>query len=106
MKSYPSAPGHRGVDTSIAAAQALAPNLAGQRQSVFHVIELARGYGGTGDEVARKLNWNRYAVRPRLSELKNLGKIIDSGKRRRNSSGRYAIVWVLPCYAASDSNDC
>lgn len=50
-------------------------------------------FPATADEVAAALNKTVLAVRPRISELANAGLIEDSGERRKNSSGRSAIVW-------------
>jgi hypothetical protein len=33
------------------------------------------------------------SIRPRVAELAAMGEIIDSGARRRNDSGKFAIVW-------------
>jgi hypothetical protein len=42
------------------------------------------------------LEQSRWSVQPRLSELKAKGLVVDSGVRRRNSTGKNAIVWVAP----------
>lgn len=94
MSTYPDAPGHRHVDTSIAAADALAPMLGRLQNSVFGTIRAAGNQGLTGDEIAMQLNMERWAVRPRTSELRRKGLIRDSGQRRPNCSGRCAIVWI------------
>jgi hypothetical protein len=51
--------------------------------------------GGTADEIAGAINRGILTVRPRVSELVRHGLVVDCGTRRANSSGRYAIVWVL-----------
>ncbi|UAB78405.1 hypothetical protein INR77_01265 [Erythrobacter sp. SCSIO 43205] len=94
MSRYPDAPGHRNVDTSIAAANALAPKL-GRLQRLAHTaIKAAKERGLTADELAANLGMDRYSIQPRTSELRRKGLIRDSGQRRRNSSGKAAIVWV------------
>ena len=50
--------------------------------------------GLTADEVAGRLGLSILSVRPRISELTRLGKVRDSGHRRRNTSGKNAIVWA------------
>ncbi len=50
--------------------------------------------GATADEIAAELNYSILTIRPRVSELNKQRRIIDSGLRRRNASGRNAIVWV------------
>ena len=34
--------------------------------------------------------------RPRVTELRALGEVVNSGMRRENASGRSAIVWRVP----------
>lgn len=51
--------------------------------------------GLTADECAKKIGQSALAVRPRMSELKNDGKIVDSGIRRLNASGKRAAVMRL-----------
>ena len=48
----------------------------------------------TADEVAWSLGANVLAVRPRVSKLVELGYVRDSGKRRKNESGKNATVWT------------
>jgi hypothetical protein len=94
MRTYPDAPGHRNVDTSIAAAEALAPKLGRLQLTVLGTIREAGAYGLTGDEIAARLGMERWACRPRTSELRRKGLIRDSGQRRPNCTGISAIVWV------------
>jgi len=100
MNSYPNAPGHRNVDTSVAAANAIAPKLGRLQRLAQAAIKAAKGRGLTADELAAKLNMDRYSIQPRTSELRRKGLIRDSGMRRLNSSGQAAIVWV----AANDAD--
>ncbi len=51
--------------------------------------------GATADEVAYALKYSILTVRPRVSELYKLGLIVDSGLRRKNASGKNAIVWIV-----------
>jgi hypothetical protein len=94
--SYPDVAGHRGVDTSIAAAEVINEALPRLQRSVLSVIAAAGAHGATGDEIAAVLAWGRHRVRPRTSELRRLGKIVDSGSRRPSMAGIASIVWVLP----------
>jgi predicted transcriptional regulator len=48
---------------------------------------------GTVDEVAEALRENPFSIRPRVTELKNLGLVIDTGQIRQNWSGMDATVW-------------
>lgn len=92
---YPEQPGHRGVDTSVAAAEAIAAVAGPLRRLVFRAIFTAGDRGATTDEIAEALAMPRYSVQPRTTELKHARRIRDSGRRRYNASGCRAIVWVI-----------
>jgi hypothetical protein len=95
MSIYPNAPGHRNVDTSIAAATALAPKLGRLQRMAEAAIRDAGWIGLTADELAARLDVDRWTIQPRTSELKRKGLFCDSGQRRPNCTGKAAIVWVL-----------
>lgn len=94
MSAYPDAPGHRNVDTSIAAANALMPKLGHLQRLALAAIRDAGWLGHTADELATRLKMDRWSIQPRTSELKRKGLIRDSGQRRSNKTGKRAIVWV------------
>lgn len=94
MSRYPYSPGHRGIDTSIAAAEALKPKLGRLQMMVASVIRHAGALGLTSDELAAKLKTDRWSLRPRISELRRMGVIRDSGERKQNCTGKQAIVWI------------
>lgn len=89
---YPSTPGAQDRDTSRAAADEIAPTAPQLRARALAVVE--RSNGLTADEVAGRLGLSILSIRPRLTELAHLGKVRDGGGRRKNKSGRKAIVWV------------
>lgn len=91
---YPSVPGHRGVDTSAAAAGSLATSLGYLQAKVFRAIAEAGTRGLTTNELADVLRIDRGSVQPRTSELRAKGRIRDSRQRRLNANGKKAIVWV------------
>lgn len=93
MVRYPDSPGHREVDTSISAAEALAPKLGRLQRMALQAIHDAGPYGRTADELAAVLKLDRWTVQPRTSELRRKGLIHDSGQRRQNATGKRAIVW-------------
>jgi hypothetical protein len=95
---YPNAAGHRGVETSAAAAADINPRLGRLQSMVKGAIAGAGENGLTADECCDVLDLNRWTVQPRTSELREKRLIGDSGKRRRNKTGKAAIVWVLACY--------
>jgi predicted ArsR family transcriptional regulator len=75
-------------DTQIAALKAVKPKLIEQVAAFFKA-----GNAATADEVATALGETPLAIRPRVSELSKRGKLEPTGLRRKNSSGRDAVVW-------------
>ena len=94
MSTYPDAPGHRNVGTSIAAAAALAPKLGRLQRMAEATIRDAGAHGLTADELAARIEMDRWSIQPRTSELRRKGLIRDSGQRRRNATRKLAIVWI------------
>lgn len=93
-QGYPDAPDHRKFDTSVAAANELAPKLGRLQKMAGAAIRAAGPRGLTADELAERLDMDRYSIQLRTSELRRKGFIRDRGRRRKNSSGKMAIVWV------------
>jgi hypothetical protein len=94
MSVYPDALGHRVVETSIAAAAAIAPKRGRLQQIALEAIREAGWLGLTADELAEKVGMDRLSIQPRTSELKRKGLIRDSEQRRPNATGKRAIAWV------------
>lgn len=92
QQSYPDQPGHRGTDTSRAAAQSIAADAGHLRARCLRVLERAPA---TADEIARQMGASVLSIRPRVTELKMMGRIRDTGRRRKNRSGRPAAVWEI-----------
>lgn len=92
--SYPIAAGYKREGTSREAAESI--NVAALQAKVLKAYRL-RG-DMTPDECAEALNIDDGSIRPRCTELKNMGKLVDAGYRRPNKSGRSAAVLkaVLP----------
>lgn len=97
-RQLPFGPVYRGLagsqptDTSRAAAAKVTLTIA-LRQSIV-LAALKRIGPSTGDELMAHLKTtNPNAVRPRLTELRKLGMIRDTGARRPTPSGGTAIVW-------------
>lgn len=61
---------------------------------VFDAIVAAGAAGLTADEAASILGETVLAIRPRVTELKEIGEIERSGERRKNVSGMSAAVWI------------
>lgn len=92
---YPDVAGHRGVDTSMEAAEGMT-KIGRLQRLALDAVRAAGVRGLTSDETAVTLNSDRWSIQPRLSELKLKGLVVDSGLRRRNSTGKNAIVWLTP----------
>lgn len=91
---YPFVPGARDTDTSVAAADSIAPQVTRLRRLVLDAIRAAGAAGLTADECAARVDLSVLTVRPRVCELREMRFVIDSGQRRANQSGRNAIVWI------------
>lgn len=94
-ETYPNSPGFRDTDTSRAAADSVAHDAPALQALVINALRHAGDGGLTADECAARLGLNLLSIRPRVTELKAKGQVKDSGERRRNASGRRAIVWIL-----------
>jgi hypothetical protein len=51
--------------------------------------------GLTADEIAHQLGESALAIRPRLTELKQTNRVIATGERRQNETGKWAAVWEI-----------
>lgn len=92
----PDAPSKHGAEpTSAAAGHGVRHYATTLREEVLAVIAAAGPDGLTADHAARLLGASVLAVRPRVSELKRLGRIEATGERRRNASGMRAAVWRI-----------
>jgi predicted ArsR family transcriptional regulator len=91
-RRYPVEAGFKRTDTSREAAERIDAKTL--RAKVLATINLHGPL--TADEAAARLNMSILSIRPRCTELRELGKLEDSGERRLNASGRKAIVWRIP----------
>lgn len=92
LAEYPHRPGWTREATAAEAAAFIAPKAPALRAKCLAAIRAAPR-GLTGNELAEKLGWDITSVRPRLTELARLEKIMKHG-RRPTPSGCSAIVWV------------
>lgn len=100
---YPDSPGHRGVDTSMAAAADIAPKLGRLQRLAEETIRAAGPAGLTADELADRVELPRWTIQPRTTELRLKGLVVDSGMRRPNCTGKAAKVWVAPEFRRSEA---
>jgi hypothetical protein len=86
---YPNSPGFRRDGTSEQAAHSVAHEAGNLRDRVLMAL---RQRPSTADELAGILGETPFSIRPRVTELAKLGKIVKTDSRRRNASGRLATV--------------
>lgn len=92
--------GYRPADTSDRAAAEIAPKAPTLRERVRRAL-LAHPAGLTADEIAAHLGEDILSIRPRVTELRNTGTAIDTGRRRENARGKRQIVWAAAQRQAS-----
>jgi len=84
-----------GPDTQRKAAIAQWPTSGTQRRHILDFIAEQEDRGATDEEIEQCFGARHQSASARRNELMNDGWIEDSGKRRRTTSGKEAIVWVL-----------
>ncbi len=89
---YPETPGWKGqAETGREAALAYAAEAKGRRRQVLNALI---DYGpATAEQLSEKIGLHWYLIRPRLSELKSLGYVADSGERGRGALGGRVVSW-------------
>lgn len=86
--------GYRPTETSHEAAISMEPTANTLRQAVISILS-SHPEGMTADEIANALNVSVLAIRPRCTEHKKAGRIVPTGEKRQNESGRRADVYKL-----------
>jgi hypothetical protein len=94
MPHTPQGVGYRLTDTSQAAGARIEGKAGALRAAVLQALRNA-AQPMTADEVAVILREDKLSIRPRFTELRNAGKILDSGERGRTDSGSTCIKWRL-----------
>jgi hypothetical protein len=82
--------------TSMAAYRKGAPRRPSTRQRIFKVLLEAGDWGRTFDELMVEMGLNHSNSTSRLTELRKMGAITDSGKTRLTRNNAAATVWVVP----------
>lgn len=85
--------------TSRAALASLGSMASTLRAIAYRLIHEAGTDGMTALEVVEASGRNRWGIQPRISELVSAKVVVDSGRTRKNPSGRPAIVWVVADHA-------
>src|ERR1017187_10685331 len=83
---YPNIPGAKRTGTSKLAADSMRARAPTLRDRVLGVLKHYNGL--TADEAAARLCQSILSIRPRLSELLGLGKIVETSERRDRKSTR------------------
>ena len=91
IQTYPESPGFKVAGTSQESAKKNDGRAVILREAVFDALKVGPA---TADELAERIGENVLSVRPRVSELRAKGRLIDTMVRRRNASGHRAIVWA------------
>lgn len=89
-----SAPYAAGNTASMQAAERVQHQLEGIRADVFEFIVSRKTLGATGYEICCAFGLLTNTAKPRCTELKDAGYIVDSGLLRKNENGRNETVWV------------
>lgn len=97
--SYPFEPGSKTGGTSEKAAGEMRSRAETLREMAYDELRLS---DLTADEVAANIGESVLAIRPRLSELRVQNRIVDTGTRRYNVSGKSANVWRAVVKKADD----
>ena len=90
-RKYPNYPGARDCDTSIAAAEKIAPKQSKLQRRALEIIDMLGG--ATTEQIERMAPMSYTTASARCSELQALGLIRDSGRRALNSRKNKVRVW-------------
>lgn len=89
----------RTARTSRAALAGLGSMASTLRAIAYRLIHDAGADGMTALEVVEASGRTRWGIQPRISELVSDKVVVDSGRTRKNPSGKPAIVWVVADHA-------
>lgn len=84
--------GYQPIDTSLDAAIAGEKTAPILRTMILNFLRQT-SKGWTSEEIAHRLDLDYRSVQPRLSELRDAGKVYDTGTRRMSERNRLIIVW-------------
>jgi predicted ArsR family transcriptional regulator len=90
--AYPMTPGFKDEGAGRDAALAYAPQVKGRRSQVLAGLQAGPA---TAEEIGERVGLHWYLTRPRLSELKALGLVIETGERGRGALGGAVNRWRL-----------
>jgi hypothetical protein len=101
MSDHSRPPAHHNAPpgTSERAAAQIAEHTPTLRERVAAFIVSRGPEGATDEEAGLALRIRAQTLTPRRGELVKAGRVVDSGRRRRTTTGRTAAVWVVVEYA-------
>jgi len=86
-------------ETSHEAAESMRQAAPSVRQRIMQVIKDSGLHGATDDEIEQITGLRHQTASAARRSLSKVGHVVDSGERRKTSSGRNAIVWIKNPYA-------
>lgn len=101
MPLFASPPASRKSLTSQAAAKSVAHAVSFIEDRIVEHVRACGANGATAEETATALELRTQTCSARFSEMRESGRLIDSGRTRRTSSGRAAVVWIHPAHGGS-----
>jgi hypothetical protein len=87
-------PSQKHSETSRAAAERIKSRIGPLHAEVVEFLKSHAG-GATDEEMQRDIPMPANTQRPRRVELTEMGRIVDSNRRKLTRSKRHAVVWVL-----------
>jgi predicted ArsR family transcriptional regulator len=81
------------IDTSRASAE-MAESMAARHKALV-IGALVKLGPLSSEQIANAVGLDTLQVMKRISDLRNDGKVVDSGDRRQTKTGRMAAVWKL-----------
>ena len=80
-------------------ARAANPQRKNKCDRYFLLVEARSAAGITADEIAGETGDDEYLIRPRLTDLKNAGRIVETGERRMGNRNVRNTVWIASRFA-------
>lgn len=93
--TYPNAPGHRGVPTSVAAAESIRPVMGAQQAKIVAFLQERGARGATYAEVCAGTGLATPSVCGRMVELVAAKRVVISAETRLTPSHRKARVYKI-----------
>ncbi len=94
---YPNKAGYKDNDCSKEAASKINRTLRARQEEVLNVLK-THSNGLSSEQIASLIGRPSLSIKPRLSELKELGLVRKSGRRGKTELGGACTIWEInPC---------